>query len=1137
MRISGDGFLAVVAMLLICADASAAGSLVLNYEYISPPERPAQVLLPTFMTPKKIDGILDDACWRIATQYDLGSDMPGGTVSRITTARLCYGADALYAAFLCREPAMGDLPLAETIVHDVLGPENVRICLTAGSGLDDFFILASDPDGDRYDWSKTQGLDWSPEWEVKTNRTADGWTAEIAIPYQSLHTAPPQPGTTWRLNFRRDTAATGEQCAWQPTLGILGNPSTWGRLFFGAAADLEKAPRPPAVRLYPERWTLRKDDRILRAVVKVDPGSELLQDLELQVGIGRKSDGGRAPAAPDAFKTKLQREGLELLLNADALPNGESVLYAELLSKDAVTLCRAEAPLKKEPTPPGGPPPVRITVPAYDVETSAAAKSWPITTGVALPQGALRSPENIRLLDERGVPVPVMGSIRGRWPGDGSIRWLGLDFTANLLLKRPRTFTLEYGPDVKPITVRGFKRGLLALRMEIVEDARVTDFEGAWWINTGNLLFTVNHERFSGITEAWVDVDGNGQYDWFEQILNARGGLAGPYLVDADGRTYRLSADRDVKISVEEGNALRTVLRVEGHLVPESGRGQDMGRCVTHITAFFGQPFLKIQCSIFLNEAAVRSPLRDIGIQEYLDGEFENRFQTGFGIPDSNISQIKDTGLVYMMKLRPGEYLLQSQGNTKLDQRGKNALNWAAASTGDRGLAVIMHNMDALYPKAIAMRPDRRFITHFWPPYGKPEVRSITTEIDRFTVGGLGFAMTGQTFDLTVPPNFAGGLKDQDGLRDFSAVRHMDLADPTGIALSYEALYVFLNGPLNARELSALDKTFQLRPHAVQDPAGLAASGVLKETLPSDRREKALAMAERLLALEDRYPAQGDVNDMGLRRRWLPDENRWTLDQYWMAGRADLPMALWTLYLQTGDPRLFRVAERNTRHAWCMDVCHGASASQITHADPRRRKIPGAFGNHRSPTHWFETCQVSDRSARIRGLLTAYYLTGDVMPLETALLWADAAKQYGQGVAGADGLAFLTNLDEILFQRHDPVILERRGDCAEHFFNMPPGDDLVDWAPGLREYYRQTGDPRVEVYLRNVADTPAAQEDRPGRVGLLRDLYAVTGDEQYLSQSEQALADIEARMDQPDFSWEDFCQYVFHGGQSEPAAP
>ena len=95
-------------------------------------------------------------------------------------------------------------------------------------------------------------------------------------------------------------------------------------------------------------------------------------------------------------------------------------------------------------------------------------------------------------------------------------------------------------------------------------------------------------------------------------------------------------------------------------------------------------------------------------------------------------------------------------------------------------------------------------------------------------------------------------------------------------------------------------RLFDRRPHALQDPASLAASGALTEMMPPERAALATAMVKRLLALEERSPAQGEFNFMDVRRQWLDKEGRWSLRNYWMGNTADLPGALWLLYLQTG---------------------------------------------------------------------------------------------------------------------------------------------------------------------------------------------------------------------------------------------
>ncbi len=56
--------------------------------------------------------------------------------------------------------------------------------------------------------------------------------------------------------------------------------------------------------------------------------------------------------------------------------------------------------------------------------------SWPVTSGIPLPQGELNNPSNVKLLQDAAA-IPLQTEILCKWP-DGSIRWLLLDFQVDL---------------------------------------------------------------------------------------------------------------------------------------------------------------------------------------------------------------------------------------------------------------------------------------------------------------------------------------------------------------------------------------------------------------------------------------------------------------------------------------------------------------------------------------------------------------------------------------------------------------------------------------------------------------------------------------------------------------------------------
>ena len=323
--------------------------------------------------------------------------------------------------------------------------------------------------------------------------------------------------------------------------------------------------------------------------------------------------------------------------------------------------------------------------------------------------------------------------------------------------------------------------------------------------------------------------------------------------------------------------------------------------------------------------------------------------------------------------------------------------------------------MDELYPKEIELTPESRIIDPFLAaprrrkaaqpeggcqsPHGRrPRLRHRRVPAGPERAGRLRLRLEG--------PRRAVRFRRRPQHGRFRSHRHRaDLR---------HALHVRRRAP-STRPRSARSRApSSCAPAPCRTPKASPPPACCRKCCPPPRAERAAAMLTRLLALENRSPAAGDFNFMDVRRHWLPDEQRWGLRNYWMGANEDLPGALWLLYLQTGRPDIFIAARRNLRHVLGMDMCNDSSPALAALADPRRRKIAGAFGDCRTPVHWQSACCVSDRHARLLGLLLAYYLTGDLVARDAALLWAEAAKNYGPATGGADGLAYLDNLSELL---------------------------------------------------------------------------------------------------------------------------
>lgn len=72
---------------------------------------------------------------------------------------------------------------------------------------------------------------------------------------------------------------------------------------------------------------------------------------------------------------------------------------------------------------------------------------WPVSGGVPFAEGVLRLTERVRLVDSAGKERPVQVETLCTWP-DGSVKWLLVEFAADLPRDVLEKFVLEYGPRV-----------------------------------------------------------------------------------------------------------------------------------------------------------------------------------------------------------------------------------------------------------------------------------------------------------------------------------------------------------------------------------------------------------------------------------------------------------------------------------------------------------------------------------------------------------------------------------------------------------------------------------------------------------------------------------------------------------------
>lgn len=216
-RKSHTGRLSTLLVLALCAGASMAIA-----QTTPSPHRPV-VTAGTAAGSIRIDGVLDEPAWREAgliADLTQQSPKPGEPTPFRTEVRFLVDGSTLYIGFICGDPDPALIAI-HTMQRDagMAGDDTVSVVLDPfGDGRNAYFFqinaaaarvdgLVSGPD--------STSLDWDGIWTAGTKITASGWSAEIAIPAQTLRFT--KGRETWGLDVERWIARVRTTLRWSGT--------------------------------------------------------------------------------------------------------------------------------------------------------------------------------------------------------------------------------------------------------------------------------------------------------------------------------------------------------------------------------------------------------------------------------------------------------------------------------------------------------------------------------------------------------------------------------------------------------------------------------------------------------------------------------------------------------------------------------------------------------------------------------------------------------------------------------------------------------------------------------------------------------------------------------------------------------
>jgi hypothetical protein len=170
-----------------------------------------------------IDADLSDPAWANATvieDFKQKEPIPGGAPTERTVLRIMFDENNLYFGVYAYD-SEPDQIVSRAMARDgdLFTGDTIGITLDPGLTRRNAYSFDMGPSGGRADsllLNNQDDLDeWDPIWTGRARRVADGWVAEMAIPFQSL-SYDDEIGL-WGFEFSRTIARKNEEMRWSST--------------------------------------------------------------------------------------------------------------------------------------------------------------------------------------------------------------------------------------------------------------------------------------------------------------------------------------------------------------------------------------------------------------------------------------------------------------------------------------------------------------------------------------------------------------------------------------------------------------------------------------------------------------------------------------------------------------------------------------------------------------------------------------------------------------------------------------------------------------------------------------------------------------------------------------------------------
>ena len=169
----------------------------------------------------RVDGRLDDTAWQAAPAargFKIWDPDRGQPASEETVFKVAYDENAIYFGVACLEKDASKIQAALSRRDNFTNSDVVAIYIDPYHDHTTGYAFKVNPLGvqlDTYIYNNGDtDDDWNAVWEAETSRDANGWYAEIRIPYSAIRYRSGDT-MTWGLNVWRYMHGRGQDTAWK----------------------------------------------------------------------------------------------------------------------------------------------------------------------------------------------------------------------------------------------------------------------------------------------------------------------------------------------------------------------------------------------------------------------------------------------------------------------------------------------------------------------------------------------------------------------------------------------------------------------------------------------------------------------------------------------------------------------------------------------------------------------------------------------------------------------------------------------------------------------------------------------------------------------------------------------------------